>query len=148
MCERIPVRTEEDIFREAKAKVWPEWWWRGDILGACVDAHARLFARGTDAAPIIAEAALEHCDPHANLAVVVEIWNARPPLEFTMDDIYADKEFDWWKVGAVEQLRNRAIREILKARAGGCYDELVADSRDSHPVDTMPLPLLCAGKKS
>jgi hypothetical protein len=135
----LPVRSEEEIFREARERNLREWVWRGDIADACVRAQARILARGTDSAPVIADAALAWCEPHENLAAAAAITNfTGRPQDYTVLQALRDPEFPTMRTSTQTHLRDLAIREVLQARAGGCYEELVQDSKYSHSIDTRP----------
>lgn len=127
----LPVASEAEIFRDAKAQNLGEDTWRQFQSSACVRAQARILARGTDAAPVIAEAALEECRPQANL------WSRASLRGYTRQPV-TEKDRRENLANILNLLRRAAIMEVLKARAGGCYEELVQDSRYSHDVDTKP----------
>lgn len=134
----LPVPTEKELSSEPLKDIRAEWSWRADMSSACVRAQARIFARGTDAAQVIADEAVRWCEPHANLEAAAAVMAWKNPPVLTYMEAFDQKEFDGWKATNLASLHNEAIREVLEARAGQCYGELVADSEYSHNVDIKP----------
>jgi len=124
----LPVRPEAEILGDAKRLGLGEDTWRQTQATACVHAQARVLARGTDAAPTIADAAVEYCRPQANL------WIRATMLRYEISEAdLAEQE-----KGTFALLRASATMEVLMARAGNCFGELVQQTEYSHDANTQP----------